>query len=77
MKNLMFVLVFYSLSVGASTHPQQVDKEKEREKIKLRALADNLILTSRGLTSRQEQRDIDFAEEYAPLAEFVNQKLKD
>lgn len=49
----------------------------DKEKVKLRALADNLILTTRGLTSRQEKWELDMAEEFAPLAEFVNSKLKD
>lgn len=49
----------------------------DKEIVKLRALADMLILTSRGLTSRQEKWEIEMAEEFAPLAEFVNSKLKD
>lgn len=48
-----------------------------KERKKLLALADRLILMSRGLTSEQSADAIAWAEEFAPLAEFAIRKATD
>jgi len=49
----------------------------DKQKRKLIALADRLILMSRGLTSEQTADVLALSEEFAPLAEFVIESLKD
>lgn len=49
----------------------------EKAKKKLLALADMLVLVSKGLTSRQTEAEISLAEEMLPLAAFVQDSLKD
>lgn len=43
----------------------------DKQKKKLIALADRLILMSNGLTSEQSADVLAIAEEFAPLAEYV------
>lgn len=47
-----------------------------KQRRKLLALADRLILMSRGLTSEQSADAIALAEEFAPLAEFAIEKCQ-
>lgn len=49
----------------------------DKQKRKLIALADRLILMSKGLTSEQDYPVIVLADEYAPLAEYVIESLKE
>lgn len=68
----MIALVMFSFLFIISA---QEGAKQEAEKKKLRALADNLILTTRGLTSRQNKVELEMAEEFAPLAEyFIREK---
>lgn len=72
---LMVVVLCTAMVVHDYPIIQENIKQAQAEKRKLRALADNLILTSRGLTSRQGRDDIEWAAEMAPLAEYVNKHL--
>jgi len=49
----------------------------DKQKRKLIALADRLILMSRGLTSEQTADALALSEEFAPLAEYVIATLSD
>lgn len=49
----------------------------EKEKRKLLALADKLVLMSNGLSSEQSDLGLAIASEFAPLAEYVISSLGD
>lgn len=72
---LLWLLIVAGLVAIGVTTPQDDSKKQAAEIRKIRALADNLILTARGLTSRQKQEEIEFADEYSPLAEWVINNL--
>lgn len=49
--------------------------EEEKNNKKLMALADMLVQVTRGNSARQSLTEINMAQEYAPLAEYVIKQL--
>lgn len=76
--SLSFYLLMLSVILavtGATTTGVRLDSAPNKEVVKLRALADKLVLMSRGLTSSQSAVELELAEEFVPLAEFTIQQL--
>lgn len=73
---LLVILTVAGASASGPRKPSASDLDpSSKEAVKLRALADKLILITRGLSSSQSDVELDMAEEFAPLAEFVIKQL--
>lgn len=74
MKAMIYLSVLGFVAAVAVARP--ANRIDDRETIRLRALADKLILTSNGLSSVQDSDGLAMAQEYAPLAEYVIRTLE-
>lgn len=76
---LLMLLVTLTVAGASANGPKRASASdldpSSKEATKLRALADKLILITRGLSSSQNDGELDMAEEFAPLAEFVIKQL--